>query len=90
MRLHVAGTNDPLARVFARLTETIDQLIASGVIACAVALWLAKSGPWGTELDASTQPPLARCTPVNARVIDAVDRELAQVIALLSAAARRL
>ena len=44
------GPNDPLARVFARLTEPIDQLIASGVIACAAALWLAKSGPWGTEL----------------------------------------
>ena len=147
----VLGRNDPLARAFARLTETFDQFVASGVIAGAAALWLAGSGPWGTELvvaavltllflacrlasliaernelaleliirgrgdipletvarlrrrlldrrarrrlartitvirDVSTRPPFARCTPVNARVIDAVDRELAHVIALLSA-----
>lgn len=145
------GPGDPLAKVFARLTETFDQLVTSGVIAGAAALWLAKSGPWGTELvvaavltllllacrlailiaernelaleliirgrgdipletvarlrrrlldrrarrrlartiaairDVSTRPPFAGCTPVNARVIDAVDRELAHVIALLSA-----
>ena len=145
------GPDDPLAKVFARLTETFDELVTSGVIACVAALWLAKGGPSGTELvvaagltllflacrlailiaerdelaleliirgrgdipletvaqlrrrlldrsarrrlartiaairNASTQPPVARCTPVNARVIDAVDAELAHVIALLSA-----
>jgi hypothetical protein len=145
------GPDDPLAKVFARLTETFDQLVTSGVIACVAALWLAKGGPSGTELvvaagltplflacrlailiaernelaleliirgrgnipietvarlrrrlldrtarrhlaltiaairNAATQPPFARCTPVNPRVIDAVDRELAHVIALLRA-----